>query len=72
MQSHFYSLPLQSLPPSLFSGHLLALPSLNLTPLALFGNLFLMPSLSEFCSCCGKAGGELDLGCYFGNGWGRR
>lgn len=67
MQSHFYSLHFQSLPPSLFSGHLLALSSLNLTPSALFGNLFLMSSLSEFCSCCGKAGRRLDLG-YFGNG----
>lgn len=70
MQSHFYSLPFQSLPPSLFSGHLLALSSLNLTPLALFSNLFPMPSLSKFCSCCGKAGGGLDLGFYFGNGKG--
>lgn len=71
MQSHFYSLPLQSLPPFLFSGHLLVLSSLNLTPLALFGNLFYMPSLSEFCSCCGKAGRgvwRVDLSCYFGNG----
>lgn len=57
MQSHFYSLSLQSLSPFLFSGHLLALPSLNLTLVALFGNLFLMPSLSEFYSCCGKAVG---------------